>query len=151
MQILILDDWESRHKLIKNMLAKLPVYPQLVHRYAPEQVSLRDWHSADIVFFDHDMCVAPEGENCPRPVLPAQRGTNGFNPDCNCPTGMNAVHALIASGAMPQCVVHSGNIVGGRRMAQKLKDFGFPVVWTPVITWGTSLPTELHKVLGLTR
>lgn len=142
-RVLIVDDWQWRHDRIKRVVCGLPGLTfEFRHRYAPSQVSDDDWRWAQFVFLDHDMCLAPFGMPCPS-------NTDTYPESCRCPTGVDAVRALVRSNSHPWCVVHSANPVGGANMTRILLDHGYRVVNSPVHTWAGTAPAALHRLWGL--
>ncbi len=144
MNILIIDDWQSRHDLITYGLSRSGGTFEFEHRFSPEDTHPTDYRWADVLFLDHDMCCAPEGEPCPQPNGHG-KGSNCLNKGCGCPTGMDAVRALCAQPTRPHVVVHTGNPTAGIRMSEILHAHGFSVVRSPEPGWDSLLSSTLYK------
>lgn len=149
MRVLIVDDWKSRHSLIKGVFDRGNRPALFTSRMSPVEVTQEDMALADVIFLDHDMCRAPEGEPCPN-YLPGKNGTNMLDEGCGCPTGTDTVKKILdfaeRTGKKPACVVHTANTTGGRHMAQALYDAGFPVAWSPVFTWENMVTTTIFHM-----
>lgn len=149
LSVLILDDWQGRHDRIQDVLDTLPgVEITYQRRYAPEQVQPTDWHWADVVFLDHDMCLGPLKVGSLSAPCPS---TGVALSGCACPTGFDAVQALIRSGARPQCIIHSANPAGAQRMQFVLLDHQYDVHVAPISSWSTVAPSALFRKWGLYR
>lgn len=128
LRVLVVDDWQSRHALIRRVFSDSHTPACLEYRFGPEYVTDQDIETADVIFLDHDMCQAQYGA-CPNPV---QGGSLNFlDENCGCPTGRDLVVRLTQQARRPRCVVHTANFVGGRVMVEGLRAAGFPVVQSP--------------------
>lgn len=148
MNVLIIDDWQFRHDLITDGLSRSKGTFEVEHRFSPDDTHPTDYRWADVLFLDHDMCCAPEGEPCPQPNGHGN-GSNCLNKGCGCPTGMDAVRALLAQPKRPHVVVHSDNLTEGKRMVNILRGHGVSAEWSPATGWPNLIRSTLYKTWGL--
>lgn len=140
MRILFVDDLTSRVDQLRDLLDQAHVEAAIDHRRAVREVAVpADIHAADVLFLDHDLCVAGGATLKPCPA-------SGNVYQCFCPDGRDLVRRILASGVPPRrVVVHSANPTDGAQMAQMLRDAGWPVVYAPVGTWAGVTATGLLR------
>jgi hypothetical protein len=129
--------------MLRGILARAGVEADIVHRLNVAAVRLPDdVEAADVLFLDHDLCMAGDDGVAPCPVT--------RNPyECRCPDGRELTDRIIALGIVRPVVIQSANVACGPEMLRRFVVAGWPVVYAPVMTWLGMEPKALVRRMRL--
>lgn len=127
MNILFVDDMESRLKTFRSILDRLHIPYYIRFRTSPEVTTTQDFEWADLAMLDHDMCESHYGElPCPKSKAP----------QCKCQTGEDLakrISGMVKEMRPALTVVHTLNPSGGANMMDVLLGAGWKVAQFPFI------------------